>query len=267
MKSVVKKRHSNPFHLPFQHLIKKLHLLLIVLATVPLGWLGLGQLDAAPVPHVAAASNTGPAVDAPTSIESEPVQIFQRAFWARPTPADKILHAQRREWKDSDGVQKWQWFLVVEPSAALLKRLRDDNAFGLMPAAAASPPADAPAWFVFTTDKVRALKSPQSNLQLIFSIDKHTLYATDSGRGFRAGAPEPIKPAAPAPQAPAPGRLPSAHPPIPEPPSAGTTGVPPVMEDSPSRLSARETTGWKPVVHDRRDASPPALPALPTLFL
>ena len=41
------------------------------------------------------------------------------------------------------------------------------------------------------------------------------------------------------------------------------TGVPPVMEDSASRLSAAATTGWKPVDHDRRDACPPAnLPVL-----
>ena len=154
------------------------------------------------------------------------------------------MHAERREWKDADGVQKWQWFLVVEPSAALLKRLRDDNAFGLMPAATASPPANAPEWFVFNRDEVSALQSPQTNLQLVFSNDKHTLYATDTGHGFRAGAPEPSKPAAPpAPRAPAPGRLPSAHPPIPEPPSDGTTGVPPVREDSASGLSAPETPG------------------------
>ena len=51
------------------------------------------------------------------------------------------------------------------------------------------------------------------------------------------------------------------------------TGVPPVREDSASRLSAHETTGWTPVVHDRQDASPPAKlrvvggPPLPLLSL
>jgi hypothetical protein len=35
------------------------------------------------------------------------------------------------------------------------------------------------------------------------------------------------------------------------------TGVPPVREDSASSLSAHETTGWKPVVHDRLEACPP----------
>ena len=39
-------------------------------------------------------------------------------------------------------------------------------------------------------------------------------------------------------------------------------GVPPVTEDSASRLSAHETTGWKPVVHDRQDAYPPAKSAV-----
>jgi len=36
------------------------------------------------------------------------------------------------------------------------------------------------------------------------------------------------------------------------------TGILPVMEDSASSLSVHETTGWKPVVHDRLEAYPPA---------
>ena len=230
--------------------MKKLYWISGVILTVVLLWLAWRWHDAPQVPlvqHVDKASTTVSKVDPPTDIESDPVKIFQRAFWASPGSEDHILHAERREWKDADGLQKWQWFLVVEPSAALLKRLRDDNAFGLMPAAAASPPADAPVWFAFNKDEVSVLKASQAKLQLIFSNDKHTLYATDSGLGFRAGAPEPIKPPPPPSSSPAmPRRLPSAHPPIPEPPADSTTGVPPVREDSASRLSAHETTGWKP---------------------
>ena len=201
--------------------MKKFHLLLIVLAIVALGWLGWRGHDARRgllVPHVDQASTTASKADPPTKIENDPVKIFQRALWASPTAEDHILHAERREWIDADSVQKWQWFLVVEASPALLKRLRDDNAFGLIPAAAAGPPADAPEWFAFNKNEMSLLKSPQGNLQLSFSNDKHTLYATDGGLGLRAGAPEPIRPAAPARQAPVPGRLPSAHPPTPEPP-------------------------------------------------
>ena len=42
-------------------------------------------------------------------------------------------------------------------------------------------------------------------------------------------------------------------------------GFQPVMEDSASRLSANESTGWKPVGHDMRDACPPV--KLPILAL
>jgi len=52
------------------------------------------------------------------------------------------------------------------------------------------------------------------------------------------------------------------------PPSDRRTGFQPVRADSASRLSTNETTGWKPVGQDRRDACPPAnltvLDAAPT---
>ena len=194
--------------------MNKLSVLLIALGIGMLACLGWRVLDSRREPSLDPAASPRWKSAPPTSVENDREKIFQRALWANPTSEDHILHAERREWKDADGVQKWQWFLVVEPSTALLKRLRDDNAFGLVPAAAASLPADAPDWFDFKPDDVSILKSPQTKLQLIFSKDHHTLYATDTGRGFRAGAPEPIPPA---PQAPVPGRLPTTHPPKPPP--------------------------------------------------
>lgn len=182
---------------------------------VLLPWLGLRWMDSlrtaqADKPLVAMAKG-----DAPTQIENDPVKIFQRAFWASPTNEDRILHAERREWSDADGLEKWEWFLVVEPSPALLKRLRDDNAFGLFPAASATVIGHAPDWFRFDVDKVSVMKSPHSKLQLIFSKGDHALYATDSGLGFRPGAPEPIKTTPQ--QVPVPGRLPTTPPPHPKP--------------------------------------------------
>jgi hypothetical protein len=97
----------------------------------------------------------------------------------------------------------------------LLKRLRDDNAFGLIPAASAAATANAPDWFRFDGDEVSILKSPQAKLQLIFSRDYRTLYATDTGFGFRPGAPEPTHPTPQ--QAPIPGRLPTTPPSRPQP--------------------------------------------------
>lgn len=49
-----------------------------------------------------------PSDTSPTTTLSDPVAVFQRAFWKRPAADDKILHAERREWSGADGVQKWQ---------------------------------------------------------------------------------------------------------------------------------------------------------------
>jgi len=159
-----------------------------------------------------ARSATAAQGEPPRLAENQPVQIFERAFWARPTAADKILHAERHEWRDIEGLQKWQWFLVVEPSPALLKRLRDDNVFGLVSATTVTPVDGAPEWFNFKPDAVSVLKAPQGQLQLIFSPFDKILYATDSGAGFRPGTAETN--AIPLPRKmPSPSRLPAMSPP------------------------------------------------------
>jgi hypothetical protein len=199
--------------------MKKLLLILAVIAAALLLWFGWHWLDARRKPSVDKPSIVEWKVDPPTKIDNDPVKIFQRAFWASPTSEDKILHAERREWSGPDGVEKWQWFLVVEPSPALLKRLRDDNAFGLIPAPSAIDIVNAPNWFQFKREEVSVLKSPQAKLQLIFSKDNHTLYATDSGLGFRRGAPEQIPKTQPSSSAPSSGRLPITPPPRPKAPT------------------------------------------------
>jgi hypothetical protein len=152
----------------------------------------------APVPVPAPAS---PTAAPPTTTLLDPVAVFQRAFWQRPSAADRILHAERREWATADGVQKWQWFLVVEPSPALVKHLREDNAFSTVPAATAPAVRDAPAWFTFQPAEVEVRQAAHGNLRMFFGKTKRLLYATDAGDGFLPGAPEPAKPAKPAPRA------------------------------------------------------------------
>ena len=137
-------------------------------------------------------------------------EIFKKAFWRRPAPADQIQHAERHEWRDADGLERWQWFLVVSASPELIKYLRDDNAFGLVPASEAPVVTEAPGWFQFKREEVTALQSRHAGMRLMFSNSDNTLYATDFGRGFTKGAPEPP----PATQgAQAPGRIPSSPPP------------------------------------------------------
>jgi hypothetical protein len=150
----------------------------------------------------------------PDRTEVDPVKIFERAFWRRPTGEDQIIHAERHEWLDAGGVTKWQWFIEVKASAELLKYLRDDNAFGLIRGQSASLPDARPHWFNFKSGEATVMKSPQANLQLIFRSNDNVLFATDSGAGFRRGAPENTKTT---PVAPVPGRLPTTPPPTPKP--------------------------------------------------
>lgn len=188
-------------------------LLLSGLAVSLLAWLAWNgarpvQPPAAGESHIAWKS--GP----PTKTVTDAEEVFKRAFWRRPGDGDKVINAERHEWRDADGLQRWQWFLVVKASPGLIKYLRDDNAFGLVPATSAPAIAEAPAWFRFDPKEIALLQSPHSGMRLMFSNSDHTLYATASGRGFSKGAAEPP----PRTQgAPAPGRIPTTLPPRPKP--------------------------------------------------
>lgn len=135
----------------------------------------------------------------PDTTSTDNAAVFQKAFWRRPGEDDRILHAERREWRDGEGVSQWQWFLAVEPSPALVKHLREDNAFGLAPDKSGSAPDagpagsfhQAPAWFPAAADGFDVFHSPSGGLRLLFSKSANQLYATDSGHGFRPGAAGP----------------------------------------------------------------------------
>lgn len=151
----------------------------------------------------------------PTTTLTNPVEVFQRAFWKRPTANDTILHAERREWKDEDGVKKWQWFIAVRPSPELVKHLRTDNAFNLVPGKEPQAVEHAPDWFVIKPGAVDVLKASMGGMQLMFSRKDNILYATDTGGGFHTGAPEVQRPV---PVQVATGRLPPTPPPNPNTP-------------------------------------------------
>ncbi len=172
--------------------------------------LGIYRVSLAKAPQLAKTPLRQPA-DPPTSTFTDPAEIFQKAFWKRPAVDDKILHAERREWSDSAGVSKWQWFLVVEPAPALVKYLREDNAFSLVPATTVSAIKEAPAWFAVNPGDVEIPQAPNGNMRLFFSKTKRLLHATGSGGGFQRGAPEAAKSAASSPTAT--GRLPLTPPP------------------------------------------------------
>jgi hypothetical protein len=136
-----------------------------------------------------AAAFTGPR---PTTTNGNATEVFQRAFWRRPSPTDKILHAERREWTGDGGVKKWQWFIVVEPSPELVKHLREENAFGLTAASSVGKIENPPVWFTPPAG-ADIFQAPNGNLRLVFSKSQPLLYATDLGEGFASATPEPAR--------------------------------------------------------------------------
>lgn len=138
----------------------------------------------------------------PDTTSTDGAAVFRKAFWRQPGEGDRILHAERREWMDEENVSRWQWFIAVEPSPALVKYLREENAFGLTPDTAGGGAGaetgagypQAPAWFPTGIAGFDLLRGPDGTLRLLFSKTANQLYATDSGHGFRPGAAHPAAP-------------------------------------------------------------------------
>lgn len=178
---------------------------------------------AAPVALVAEPAAIHPAAlhQGKMSQKMEPAVVFKQALWRRPAPDDRILHAERREWTQAEGggVAHWQWFLAVEPGEALKTWLKERNPFALRPAgsAATSSIKAAPDWFPRDFENHEILAGGSGgNLVFLFSRRGGTFYATGSGTGFAAGAPEPpvrVSPSTVITQ----GRLPLTPPPNPNP--------------------------------------------------
>lgn len=134
-------------------------------------------IPAAPVPSVVDGGQLTTASDG--------VEIFQRAFWKRPRPEDKILHAERREWtSETDGVRQWEWFLAIEPGPGLVEDIR--ARYSLHPTALQTGHyASAPAWMrEAVKPDFTALTSDGQGMTLALSPDGRTLLATGRGNGF-----------------------------------------------------------------------------------
>jgi len=128
----------------------------------------------------------------PNSTVTDPAAVFQKAFWKRPTSEDSILHAERREWQDKDGLSKWQWFIAVKPSPALVDHLIINNAFMLAASRSGGRQhAEAPEWF--STEAPQTFTNPSGTFRILWDKENNLLHATDSGSGFRPGAPEPAR--------------------------------------------------------------------------
>lgn len=151
--------------------------------------------------------------DVPTTTHTEASEVFKRAFWKRPTPEDKILHAERREWADEDGVDRWQWFIAVDPSPEFASYLFGQNPFSLIEPdeGAAMPIHRVPEWFPKSAKALEIRQSPDGAMLILTDPDSGRLFATAQGHGFAKAVEMPTP--SPAQSSPASGRIPTTPPP------------------------------------------------------
>jgi hypothetical protein len=193
---------------------------LILCNVIPAALVGCRRAETSPpgeIPASTQKSDPAPIHEGTMATTMPPEEVFKRALWRHPAPEDKILHAERREWtKDkANGVDRWQWFLAVEPGPALKAWLREQNPFSVRPVGNADAPEikDAPAWFPSDNSGcIVHTGGTTGSLVFLWSRKGNTLYVTGSGTGFQPGAPDPAKTAAATPTDSG-GRLPQTPPP------------------------------------------------------
>lgn len=129
--------------------------------------------------------------DARLKLQLDQAEVFQRAFWRRAAPEDRILHAERRHRlaDEHDGVEQWQWFIVVEPGQAFADWLFKENPFELVPGTPDAPTPDfteAPAWMPRPDQRAGFSHhyKPGANLHVYRDPRTGRIYATDQGGGF-----------------------------------------------------------------------------------
>lgn len=192
----------------------------VLAAVVLLAWLGFRMASPKAHPGGSSLSRTDLAIPPPTSTNTNAVEVFQRAFWKRPTEKDQILHAERREWADGDGVSRWQWFIAVDPSEELGRYLNEQNPFSLSQPKGIVALLDdpRPEWFPKSAEGFAVRQSLDGQMLFLTQTETGRLFATSQGRGF--AKPVEISPSrSPVAQSSAAtGRLPSTPPPNPNQP-------------------------------------------------
>jgi hypothetical protein len=142
--------------------------------------------ESPPLQEPIAATTTVVKVDGMDLItKTDSTWVFQKAFWRRPTSADKIFHAERREWSTEDGVKKWQWFIDLQPSPQLLEWL-ETNPFSMAKSASLGNFEKPPKWFPRSSSNFQIQQNAAGSFVIMLSPDKKHLYATDSGLGFQS---------------------------------------------------------------------------------
>jgi len=101
---------------------------------------------------------------------------------------DLILHADRHEWSEPEGLTRWRFFLAVHPGPELRQWLAT-NPFSLATAANLSRDIpDRPDWFPSTAAGHTLQQSITGNLIILTSTFDGAVYLADHGKGFNRPA-------------------------------------------------------------------------------
>jgi hypothetical protein len=129
--------------------------------------------------------------DEKLKLQLNQVEVFQRAFWRRPSEQDQIVHAERRHWVDidTDGVEKWQWFIEVKPGADFTAWLLTTNPFDLELVSSVSPKVDLstpPDWMPAGENLAKLVhyRKRGGDFHVFHDLAQNRLFATDNGGGF-----------------------------------------------------------------------------------
>ena len=121
-------------------------------------------------------------------------EVFRRALWRRPQEDDVIQNAERREWSDSEGVTRWEWFLVVTPGPAL-EAWFHTNPFSLQKVerpreGGPGSSGETPDWFPKEFPGKEIFQSNVGNFLLVRDAAGGRIFLADSGGGLaRSVAP------------------------------------------------------------------------------
>ncbi|MCU0793140.1 MAG: hypothetical protein MUE42_09900 [Opitutaceae bacterium] len=147
--------------------------------------------SAAPVATMAPVAEATATDDPRLKLQADHAEVFQRAFWRRAAPEDRILHAERRHLlaEPQGGVERWQWFIVVEPGQAFADWLFNENPFDLAPVApglSSLLPDNAPEWMPGAAELsgYAHYHKPGGSMHVFRDPRTRRIYATDQGGGF-----------------------------------------------------------------------------------
>ena len=118
------------------------------------------------------------------SREKDNSEVFRRAFWRHPSASDKIIQAERREWSDESGVQRWDWSIAVDASEAFMSYLLEKNPFQLKAAQKVQSFSEVPTWFPETSKLFQMYQSRDGKMIVLFNPKTQRLYAKSNGYGF-----------------------------------------------------------------------------------